>query len=783
MENTQKSMEQTALELTLDNLDTCIYINEIDTGNILFINKKMAKEFGDGKAFIGKPCYKVLQNGFNEMCEFCPIPKLKETGEPYCVWEEHNTVTGRYYQNTDSLIQWTDGKTVHMQHSVDITDRKMFEMKISDMVNRLEAVLTNYPGIIICIDRDKVCTTAAGTKLEKIGLGKEDLIGRNIYDTMPKYKELMDKSVGPAFNGTPSNWIMKIGDGDYNCFSSPIFNEKGKIIGALFAANDISETVKTQDELRKAMDLANQGSKAKSDFLSRMSHEIRTPMNAIIGMTKIAQETEEMEKIRYCLDNIDLSSHHLLSLINDVLDLSKIEANKMDIENERFSVEKTLMDTSNIISEKVAAKKQKLGIFIDPKMKKFFIGDAFRISQVLINLISNAIKFTPENGSIDIAVKEVKVENGQTVLEFSVKDSGIGITKEQQAKLFTSFEQGDGTTARKYGGTGLGLVISKSIVEKMGGRIWIESEPGHGAAFKFEINLSNTNEQGDIVFSGKQLENLKILVVDDSKEICDYFLKILEKFNIKADAAMSGQDAVAMATGAYSRGKPYSIIFLDWIMPEMDGIETARQIHLQTKSSVPIIMTSTAEWSEIEEIAKNVGIYKFLPKPLFPSTILNLIAETIGGIVKNNEEKQVQDISSYDFSNVNVLLVEDIKVNQEVFKALMEKTKINVDTADTGMEAIMKFRGNPDKYDIIFMDIQMPEMDGFEATRAIRALDEIESAASIPIVAMTANVFKEDIDRSLESGMNGHLGKPIEREKVIESIKLYAEKKLKKDNK
>ncbi|MDR1026425.1 MAG: response regulator [Lactobacillus sp.] len=769
----------TALELTLDNLNTLIYINEIDTGKILFINKRMMKEFGGKKLdeFIGKPCWKVLQDGFDKMCEFCPIPDLLKTGDPYRVWEEYNTVTNRYYQNTDSLIRWVDGRIVHMQHSVDITERKMMEMKTTEAVARLEAVMANYPGILISLDMDKVCTMASGSQLSRLGMEKEEIVGMSIYDALPKYRDQMDKPFEMAYNGTPYNWIMKIGNDDYNCFETPLYNNKGKINGVLFAANDISGTMDTQKRLKVAMEQAQQGSLAKTEFLSRMSHEIRTPMNAIIGMTQIAKESEDVEKIKSYLENIDVSSHHLLELINDVLDISKIEADKMTFDNERFSMENMLMNINSIIIEKADSKKQKLNVFIDPTMKKYFMGDEFKISQVLINLASNAIKFTPEEGTVDISVKQVRSNDKGTTLSFVVKDTGIGINPEQQSRIFKSFEQADGSTARKYGGTGLGLSISKNIVEKLGGKIWVESEIDKGSTFAFEIPLENAESQEDTEWKKFNLQNLRVLVIDDSREVCEYFLKIMEKFEIAADAAISGAEAIDMIAKASQEGMPYSVIFVDWKMPEMDGIETIKQIKERGKDDAIIIMISASEWIEVEDQAKGVGVEKFIPKPLFPSVILNAISESVGGISKapKTEDKEKE----YDFSEVTVLLVEDIKVNQEVFKALMEKTNVNVDTADDGMEAVMKFQGNPDKYDLIFMDIQMPEMDGMEATRKIRSMDDIDRAKTVPIVAMTANVFKEDVDKCLEAGMNGHLGKPIDRDSIIDRIVFYTSSKVK----
>jgi len=401
---------------------------------------------------------------------------------------------------------------------------------------------------------------------------------------------------------------------------------------------DISKLKKAEARLR-VMSIAEKANQAKSDFLSRMSHEMRTPMNAIIGMTKIAEKTDDVSRLKYCLSTINTSSVHLLGIINDVLDMSKIEAGKFELEKVPINIKKILMKVSDIIIDNVEKKKQKLNVNLAKGMEVNYIGDDLKLSQVITNLLANAVKFTPENGEITLTVEKTGGKKNFNTLRFSVTDTGIGMSDEQISRLFNAFEQADGSISRKFGGTGLGLAISKNIVEKMGGRIWVESEQDVGSRFIFEVDL--------------------------------------ERAPLRKEAAPDS----------------------------------------------PEIMTEAV-------------------------------------------------VETPDFSGVRILLAEDMEINREIFITLLEDTHIAIDIAENGMIAVSKFSENPEKYDLIIMDVQMPEMDGYQATRTIRAMDTLK-AKNIPIIAMTANVFKEDIELCLEAGMNDHLAKPIDEKSVLEKITRY----------
>ena len=617
--------------------------------------------------------------------------------------------------------------------------------------------------------RAQVTTLTANEKFTSKGIEINHIID---YDSVIKYEAI---TTVPA-----TGWTLGVNVplSDYDSAVQKAINDQFpiillavlmSIISIVFAVVLITNA-RRQQELQKNIEIAEIASKTKSDFLSRMSHEMRTPMNAIIGMAKIAENTNDTGRLRYCLSTIETSSAHLLEIINDILDMSKIEAGKLELYNAPMNVEKMLMKVCNLIVDKTEQKNQTLSIVFGRDMRMNYISDDLRLSQVITNLLSNAVKFTPEGGKITLAVDEIHRKSTSSVLRFSVTDTGIGVTKEQIDRMFNSFEQADNSISRMFGGTGLGLAISKSIVEKMGGKIWVESELGSGSVFIFEVNVKCVSKQENtVIFNGISPSDLTILVVNSDEDTRAYFKTITEGFGICTEEADSGRKAIYLAETARETNKPYDIIFIDHEMPEMDGIETVRNLSAKIDKNTVIIMTSFLTWNSIEERAAEVGVGRFLSKPLFPSSILDAINEVIGKTAISLDIKTARKRKSLDFSGVNLLLVEDVEINREIVIALLEYTNINIDIAENGFQAVQKFQENQDKYDIIIMDIQMPEMDGYEATRAIRALGT-DKAKSIAIIAMTANAFKEDVDRCLENGMNDHIPKPIDEKVVVEKI-------------
>ena len=535
--------------------------------------------------------------------------------------------------------------------------------------------------------------------------------------------------------------------------------------------------LKEAEEQMQMLKVTEQASRAKSEFLSKMSHEMRTPLNAIIGMAKIASRTDEVEKLRYCLSMIDNSSSQLLGLINNVLDMSKIEASKLELESSPLDIEQILIKVSNLVIEKIEEKGIRFKIRLNPDMNMRYIGDDMRLSQVITNLLSNAVKFTPNNGLIELSAEEISSDDTHNVLRFIVKDTGIGMTSEQISRLFNAFEQADSSTTRRFGGTGLGLAISKSIVEKMGGRIWARSKPGEGSEFFAEVRLERMPpEENELIFGDIRPEDIKTLIVSPDGDTRDYFEAITGKYGIRGDAAGNEYAASEMIRSAKASQDPYRVIFAECGLGCENFLNALKEIKNASGSDSAIIAVTTfLNWNRIEKEAREIGVENFTLTPLFPSEVLKTITETVcGGLHKNGESKNDKDMLP-DISGVSLLLAEDVDINREIFKSLFDDSGIYIDFAENGRIAAEMFQKNPDKYDMIIMDLQMPEMDGFEATKTIRKLP-IPRAAEIPIIAMTANAFKEDIDNCLAGGMNDHLSKPIDVNAVADKIAFYRRK-------
>lgn len=510
------------------------------------------------------------------------------------------------------------------------------------------------------------------------------------------------------------------------------------------------------EELRDALERAEHANRAKSDFLSNMSHDIRTPMNAIVGMTEIATDhLDEKDRVRDCLKKISLSSKYLLSLINDVLDMSKIESGKMTLNPDVISIAEVLENVVSIMQPSMKAKQQRFSVRLHEVFHEFFYTDALRLRQIFLNILSNASKFTPNGGTISLEVSESKTSKpGYAQFSFRFTDTGMGIKPDFIAHLFDAFTRERDSRVDKTEGSGLGMAITKRIVDMFEGSITVASEVGKGSVFTIDLPLQISSEPQKLP---EKFPGLKILIVDDDAMMCEYTMKMLQKLDIQGEWCSNGDDGVRRIVEMHQRGEDYDAVILDWQMPERDGLETAQMIRSQLGEQLPILIISAYDWADVADEAQSLGVSGFLTKPIFPSTLLKGIQQYV--LHQNCDifsQKQV-----FDFSGKRFLLAEDNEINQEIASVLLSEVGAVVECANDGAESVERFQNSPLRYyDLILMDIQMPVMDGYTAARAIRALPR-EDASEVPILAMTADVFQEDILAAKEAGMNGHLAKPI----------------------
>ena len=528
---------------------------------------------------------------------------------------------------------------------------------------------------------------------------------------------------------------------------------------------EMRDALATNRALSEALAAAEEANKAKTAFLSNMSHEIRTPMNAIIGLDSLALRNDAIpDETREYLVKIGESAHHLLGLINDILDMSRIESGRLMIRKEEFSFRNMLEQINTMVISQCEEKGLHYECRMTGGVSDYYIGDDMKLKQVLINILSNAIKFTDAPGSITMTVERAAVYGDHSTIKFCISDTGIGMDKDFIPKIFDTFTQEDSSRNNKYGSTGLGMAITKNIVELMNGTISVKSEKGVGTEFTVIVTLNACNHQGPGTYINPK--GMRILVVDDEEIAAEHARIVLDEVGIKADTCCDGQSALHMLEVQHAKHEPYNLVLLDWKMPDMDGIEVAKEIRKRYDNETTVIILTSFNWDEIMEEAIHCGVDSFLAKPLFASNVIDEFER----IARKNNLSIFKEKKRADLKGRKILMAEDVFINAEIMKKIILTREAEIDHAENGRIVLEMFEKSPvGYYDAILMDVRMPEMDGLEAASAIRGLDRPD-AKEIPIIALTANAFDEDVQRSLQVGMDAHLSKPVEPEHLYQTL-------------
>ncbi len=652
------------------------------------------------------------------------------------------------------------------------TVNHMLEHEQKKMERNMNLLLENSADIILLFDKDNKFSYFTKTFLKTTGLTDSSLVGGKSFSAVfsqlvsAEWISFMQTNISLAMEKRSTitvNSSIDLSGGDhpqeYDIQITPMMDWDGHLEAFMILLHDITDIMASKRQAESA-------NIAKSQFLATMSHEMRTPMNAVLGMTSIGQVSTDMEKMIGCFAKIEDAAKHLLGVINDILDMSKIEAGKLELSPKIFAFETMLERIVNMVNAQAAEKGQSFSVHIDKAIPCCLIGDDQRLAQIITNLLGNAVKFTPDGGSIGLDAHLLEEKNGICEIRVTVSDTGIGISPEQQARLFQSFHQAESDTARKFGGTGLGLSISKNIVEIMGGNIKVNSELGKGSSFLFTVPLKRASDRGAAPDAVISWGDVRIMAVDADPLVLRFFDEVAQRLCVHCDTASSGGEALSLR----EKNGDYHLYFVDSQIPGTDGNPLTRALIAgNTDSDDVVVMLPSADRGMSRAEADHAGVNRFLFKPLFPSVVADTVAEVLSARGLVEAEQNDKQLS---FAGKCILLADDVAINREIVLALLESTCLQIECAENGAEAVHMFSEAPDRYSLIFMDIQMPGMDGYEATRLIRESCQTRSK-DIPIIAMTANVFREDIERCIKAGMNDHIGKPLSFDKIIQQLKLH----------
>jgi len=745
-------------------------------GNVMAVNTTAARRFQKAPDEITGTDFFNLLSGEARTTRRANFDRVMRTGT---LMDFEDTLDGIVFQSRFYPVKDKDGELVGVAlFSEDITERKQAELELKKLSRAVEqsptsVVITDTNGTIEYIN-PKFTNLTGYSATEVLGKNPRILNSgnmppghfKNLWETLLAGREWHGEFHNKKKNGDLFWEYARI---------SPIRNNEEQITHFVAVKENITERKRLQTELMQAKQAAEDATQAKGDFLANMSHEIRTPMNAVIGMAHLALKTDLSRKQSDYLTKIQSSANSLLGIINDILDFSKIEAGKLDMEAVDFSLDDVLDNLANLVTVKAEEKEDLEVLFaLAPDVPRQLVGDPLRLGQVLINLSNNAVKFT-DAGEVVVSTEMVEKDAERLTLKFSVSDTGVGMTEEQMAKLFQSFTQADTSTTRKYGGTGLGLTISKRLAELMGGEIWVESEYGKGTTFSFTANFGLGKEKAKRIFRPSQdLLGMKVLVVDDNATSRGILQEMLESFSFEVSLTASGEEGIAELEAA-SKDKPIDLVIMDWKMPGMDGIEASKRIknHKSLSKIPPIILVTAYSREEVMHQAEQVGLDGFLLKPVNPSMLFDAIMQAFGEAVPETSRvaqrpEQEAEVLKH-LRGARVLLVEDNEINQQVAKEILEGAGLNIALANNGQEAVNAVKET--NYNAVLMDVQMPVMDGYTASREIRNLKS--EIRNVPIIAMTAHAMAGDEQKSIDAGMNGHITKPIDPDQLFATLQKW----------
>ena len=808
MKNLKDGMDMSAVSALLDNLPAMTFSKDAETGKYLACNQSFAEyaHKSGPEGVVGLTDFEI----FDPVTAAHFVEDDKKTlsmDRPYVFFEDVPNAAGTVIRNLQTTkLKFTDenGRVCTLGICTDVTEMvepKSLETRMKvheeEVKNReqqtkmINALSSDYRSVYyVDLDKDEAVCYRADKKLEEApAIGEHfpymrDFTAFAQNRVAEKYREGFLQFIQPENirKGLQEQTVisyrfLEVQDGRelYTILRmAGVRRREDRTDGMIHAVgvgfSDIDEEMRQsmaqQHALSEALASAETANKAKTAFLSNMSHEIRTPMNAIIGLQSLAIRNEELpaETHEY-LEKIGGSARHLLGLINDILDMSRIEAGRMTIRREEFSFRGMMEQINTMVMSQCEENGLNYECTVIGGVSDYYIGDDMKLKQVLINILSNAIKFTGAPGSITLSVERTAVYQDQSTLRFVIKDTGIGMEKDFIPHIFESFTQEDSSRNNKYGSTGLGMAITKNIVELMNGTISVTSEKGKGSEFTVIVPLKNSDHQsldeGDI-----KLKDMRVLVVDDEEIDAEHARLVLDEVGISADISLSGREALDMLQVAHTKHTPYNLVLLDWKMPEMDGLELARRIREAYDRETTVIILTSFNWDDIMDKALHAGVDSFLAKPLFASLVIDEFAH----IARKNNMNLFKEKRRADLKGRRLLMAEDIMINAEIMKQLVQQRDAVIEHAVNGKIAVEMFTTHPEGYyDAILMDVRMPEMDGLEAAKVIRSLDHPD-AEKIPIIALTANAFDEDVQRSLQVGMNAHLSKPVEPEHLYQTL-------------